>query len=239
MLRHIPFLRDKFSREDVKAVTRLRTDTARGSVQESAATLAHARERFARDAHDLVGHWLLLASLKGELACRRAGGDVELLGELTELLRAVRSAAEELRDLAAAYHRVTLAEEAAHAVLTLNAMGVTCTVRLPHEPLSAEISAVLGTVVREGVTNLLRHSRATACAIEVRVADGWARLTVDNDGTSGARSPRCQGRSGRGLGNLHLRARELGGRVVAVATGSDTFRLTAEVPVEHTHRPLR
>ncbi|MEV0586821.1 histidine kinase [Nonomuraea sp. NPDC050310] len=217
MLRHIPFLRGRYARENAKIVAR-------------------AREGFARDAHDLVGHWLLLAALRGELACRRAKGDADLHRELTALVEAVQAAAAELRDLTAAYHRVSLAGEASRAGLVLGAMGAACTVRLPQEALSPEVNALLGTILREGVTNLLRHSKATACSIEVTADDEWIRLTVDNDGAPDT-SPAVRG--GHGLHNLHLRAAELGGRVMATTTGSGTFRLTAEVPAEHAFRHVR
>lgn len=185
--------------------------------------VTRTRERFARDAHDLVGHWLLLASVKGELVLQRAGAD--LAPDLTDVVHAVRSAAGELRDLSATYSGISLRKEASRAGEVLNDFGAPCVVQLPDEELSQELSALLGTVVREGVTNVLRHSQATLCSIQL-VRDGrWLRLTIENDGANiGQSSP------GQGLGNLDSRAGELGGRVTTDLQKDGHFRLTADIP---------
>lgn len=189
--------------------------------------VARAREGFARDAHDLVGHWLLLATMRGELALRCSGADPPR--ELVELVDAVTSAAADLRDLTATYRRISLADEAKRATALLSDFGTSCSVTLPAEELPRELSALLGTVVREAVTNVLRHSCATSCSIELIKHEGWWRLTIENDGARPASGP------GQGLGNLDGRVRELGGRITAGALGSGHFRLTADVPSTTQH----
>ncbi|MFI6319673.1 sensor histidine kinase [Nonomuraea sp. NPDC050556] len=185
--------------------------------------VARARDRFARDAHDLVGHWLMLASMKGELVLQRAGAD--LTPDLADMVHAVRSAAGELRDLTSTYRGISLREEASRAGEVLGDFGAPCDVQLPEEELSREHSSLLGTVVREGVTNVLRHSRATHCSIRVFKDHGWVCLTIENDGADTVRS-----RSGQGLGNLDSRAGELGGRVTTDLQKDGHFRLTAQIP---------
>ncbi|GAA2864248.1 hypothetical protein GCM10010517_23430 [Streptosporangium fragile] len=192
--------------------------------RERAAT--RAREGLARDLHDIVGHWLWLASVKGELARRRAAGDARLRGELEEVLQAVRQAAQAVRDVSATYRELSLPAEAARARSVLEGFGAYCSVRMDATEPPDEVSAALGTVVREGLTNMLRHSKVTRCAIELVEAGGGLRLTVVNDGAP-RRDPAS---TGSGLDNLRRRVGELGG-TVRVSDGADGwFTLIAEVP---------
>ena len=78
--------------------------------------------------------------------------------------------------------------------------------------------------VREGVTNVLRHSTATTCALRVRRDGGLLRLEVENDGAAPA------SRGGHGLGGLAARAAALGGTAAGRATGDGGFVLVVEVP---------
>ncbi|MBB2911553.1 two-component system sensor histidine kinase DesK [Streptosporangium becharense] len=193
--------------------------------------VAGVREGFARDMHDIVGHWLWLASVKGELARRHADGDARLHGELEEVLQAVRQATRAVRNVSAAYRGLSLPAEAERARVLLRGFGAYCSVRMEVADLPGEVSAALGTVVREGITNVLRHSRATRCAIELVECGGGLRLTVVNDGAP-RRDPVGTG-SGSGLDNLRHRVGELGG-TVQVSDGTDGwFTLIAEVPVNH------
>ncbi|OUC84324.1 sensor histidine kinase [Streptosporangium minutum] len=193
--------------------------------QERAVTRAH--EEFARDVHDLVGHWLWLASIKSELAYRRAAGDARLRGDLGEALQAVRHAAHAVRNVSKAHRHPSLHGESMRAQALLTSFGAACTVRMEAAGLSREVSATLGTVVREGVTNMLRHSAVRTCVIELAERDGLLRLTVANDGAPG-RAPLPS--AGDGLGNLRDRAARLGGTVRATAGEGGWFTLIAEVP---------
>ncbi|MFF3444774.1 sensor histidine kinase [Streptosporangium sp. NPDC002721] len=188
--------------------------------------LTRAYEGFARDMHDIVGHWLWLASIKGELAHRKAGGDARLREDLEEVLQAVRQAAHAVRNVSEARHRLSFSGEAARARTLMEGFGAYCSVRVDVDELPETVSATLGAVVREGVTNMLRHSQVRRCAIELVEHGGLLRLTVVNDG-----APRRETSStGSGVNNLGHRLGELGG-TVRVAGGTDGwFTLIAEVP---------
>jgi two-component system sensor histidine kinase DesK len=102
--------------------------------------------------------------------------------------------------------------------------------------LAAADITVLATVLREGVTNLLRHSKAKHCVVAIRVDGDQASIEVVNDGPQAKRTPgEREPCSGDGLHNLSVRAAEIGG-AVSVARGPDEFRLRAEVPMRGTHR---
>ncbi|MEU0520791.1 histidine kinase [Streptosporangium sp. NPDC006007] len=189
--------------------------------------VTRAREDLARDVHDLVGHWLWLASLKSELAYRRTAGDSRLHGELGEVLQAVRHAAHAVRQASKGDRRPSLGDESARARALLTGFGAECSISAASAGLPEEVSAVLGTVVREGVTNMLRHSTVGRCVIELTEDGDRLRLTVANDGAPGPERPWS---AGCGLGNLRHRVAGLGGTVRATAGEDGWFRLVAEVP---------
>jgi signal transduction histidine kinase len=192
--------------------------------------LTRAYEGFARDMHDIVGHWLWLAAIKGELAHRRANGDARLREDLEEALQAVRQAAHAVRNVSQACRRLSFSGEAARARTLLEGFGAYCSLRVDVDELPEVVSATLGTVLREGVTNMLRHSRVKRCAIELVEHDGRLRLTVVNDGAPRQESPSTGTPAGSGVDNLAHRVGELGGTVRAAGGTDGWFTLIAEVP---------
>ncbi|MEU1731906.1 histidine kinase [Streptosporangium sp. NPDC020145] len=206
----------------------------------------HAREELARDIHDLAGHWLWLASIKSELAYRHAADDERLREELAETLQAVRRAAHAVRHVSRGSRRLSLRGESTRAQALLTGFGIDCSVSLGRPGLPEDVSAVLGTVVREAVTNMLRHSDPGRCVIELTGRDGLLRLSVANDGapyeaprsaprgapdgTPPGEWPGGEETAGNGLGNLRHRVTGIGGTLRATAGEDGWFRLVAEVP---------
>jgi two-component system sensor histidine kinase DesK len=94
--------------------------------------------------------------------------------------------------------------------------------------LPADVQGVLGWVVREGATNMLRHSEARTCVFALEPGPGAAVLTLTNDGVAAGAEPV---RFGSGLAGLAERLAGLGGRLTAERTGPDGFRLAARVPL--------
>ncbi|MFV2174081.1 histidine kinase [Actinomadura sp. LOL_016] len=194
-------------------------------LRDAAAGLARAavvreRLRAARDLHDLLGHSLAAIQLKGEIARRLLEADPA--GAREQFVGLVRMAVQARRDMATVTGAAAVLElrpelESARSVLA--AAGIE--VRVVHDgdpPGAAE--AVLSTVLREAVTNILRHSAAGHCEIVV----GTAGLEVVNDGCPDGITP-----PGAGIGNLATRLAELGGRLDARPAGGGRFRLTASL----------
>ena len=113
-----------------------------------------------------------------------------------------------------------------HAGWVLASAGIACRVEgSPRLPVA--VQATLGWVVREGTTNVLRHSQAQECVITLSAGAAAVTLTMDNDGTPSGAAP---ARPGTGLTGLTERITALGGTVTAGCSPGDRFRLEATVP---------
>lgn len=189
--------------------------------------VAEERLRFARDLHDVMGRDLSTIAVKSQLAgalVRR--GQAGAADELDDISRIAEGSLRELREVVRGYRTANLPGELAGARSVLRAAGIACAVTGDAEAaaLPDQLQAALGWVVREAVTNVLRHSRATQCTIAVTVTEEEAGLAVANDG-SGSTS-----RWGNGLTGLSERLSALGGRL-ATGVDGDRFLLTATLPV--------
>ena len=188
--------------------------------------VAEERMRFARDLHDLLGHSLSLIALKSELAGRLAERDpARARQEMADVEAAARRALAEVRDAVSGYRQVSLAQALAEARSALSAAGISLKVPAPGEALPGPVDAVLGWVVREATTNVLRHSGARTVTVDVSTTAGGVRLTVTDDGRGG------DAPAGAGLSGLAERVAAVGGRIEHGPAGSRGFRLTATVPV--------
>lgn len=191
--------------------------------------VAEERLRFARDLHDVMGRNLSAIAVKsqlaGELVRRRRPEAAE---EVADISRIAEQSLREVREVVRGYRTADLAGELAGARSVLRAAGVGCTVAGEEHGvgLPEPVQAALGWVVREAVTNVLRHSRAGACGITLAVGGGAATLTIVNDG-AGPGEPRW----GSGLTGLAERLAAASGRLTTGCDGG-RFTLAATVPVE-------
>ncbi|WP_354699449.1 hypothetical protein DSM112329_05166 [Paraconexibacter sp. AEG42_29] len=176
--------------------------------------VAAERERFARDLHDLLGHSLSVIALKAELAGRLlpARAD-EAQTHVNEIEGVAREALREVREAVSGYRRPELAAEVEGARMALEAAGVSLDVALPDAPLPAEVEAVLAWTVREGTTNVIRHSGAGRCRIHAHAEGDVASVAIEDDGRG--RRGAAADPLGNGLAGLRERASALGGRVLA------------------------
>ncbi|MBN6050469.1 hypothetical protein JYK22_00875, partial [Nonomuraea sp. RK-328] len=187
------------------------------------AAVVEERLRAARDLHDLLGHTLAAILLKCELARRLDAGRARK--ELQDVLTMTERAMEDLRTVSGRNGELSLTAEAESARALLSTAGVEVELDLGHDTLGRDVETTLGVVLREAVTNVLRHSSARRCVITTSVRDGTVRLGVRNDGARSAK-----GRHGSaGIGNLTTRLAALDGRL-AVTHEDGWFELTAEAP---------
>ncbi|MGW5158319.1 sensor histidine kinase [Nonomuraea wenchangensis] len=196
------------------------------NAREARARLAVAEERlrFARDLHDLLGHSLAVITLKSELAAKLATKDAaRALTEMTEVRELAGDSLAEVQQAVHGYQHLDLDQEVAGVRAALEASGTRCVVHVRADGLGPAARALLAWVVREGGTNVLKHSRATRCAITI---DGGL-LEMRNDGVARGAAPS----PGSGLRGLAERLVAAGGTLSAAPTATGEFLLRATVPV--------
>lgn len=189
--------------------------------------VAEERLRFARDLHDVMGRDLSTIAVKSQLAgalVRR--GQPGATDELDDISRIAEGSLREVRELVRGYRTADLGGELAGARSVLRAAGVACTVTGEDggPALPQQLQTALAWVVREAVTNVLRHSRATQCTITVTVGAQEVGLSVVNDGVDVTGSA-----WGSGLTGLAERLATVDGRLRAGVEG-DRFVLVASLP---------
>ncbi|MGI8506933.1 MAG: sensor histidine kinase [Solirubrobacteraceae bacterium] len=206
--------------------------------------VAQERERFARDLHDLLGHTLSVIALKAELAGRLLPDRPEQAAtEVGEVEQVARQALGDVRLAVSGYHQPTLDGELAGARMALSAAGIEADVERAKVALDPDVEAVLAWAVREGATNVIRHSGAGRCTMRVRANLQDAAVEVVDDGSraaatngAGGAANGASGQAGTGLAGLGERARAMRGQVEAGVLPAGGFRLTVTVPVSTVRR---
>ncbi|WP_277441148.1 sensor histidine kinase [Streptomyces sp. SPB162] len=197
--------------------------------------VAEERMRFSRDLHDLLGHTLSVIVVKSEAARRLAPRDMDAaLTQVADIEAVGRQALTEIREAVTGYREGSLATELDRARSALSASDIEVVVRESGPPLPPQAEALLGWVVREGVTNVVRHSGASSCEIELRSAGGKARLTITDNGSgvNSAAAATTAHRIGTGLKGLSERLAAAGGSLDSGPAQRRGFQVTAELPVE-------
>ncbi|OUC94213.1 sensor histidine kinase [Streptosporangium minutum] len=168
-----------------------RLDLARYLAAELA--VKNERLRFAADLHDIQGHHLQVIALKSELAERLAeAAPGRAAAEMREVRRLAADALRDTRAVVQGYRRTTLEDEIANAAKVLAAADIDTAVDHGRATgagtLPEPARHILGLVMREATTNVLRHSRARQAYIAYDVEDGRARLRIGNDGVEDGRA---------------------------------------------------
>ncbi|MET9075976.1 sensor histidine kinase [Streptomyces sp. NPDC004232] len=212
--------------EAVRELRAAREELARRAVEKE-------RMRFSRDLHDLLGHTLSVIVVKSEAARRLAPRDMDAaLGQIADIESVGRQALTEIREAVTGYREGSLATELTRARSALSAASIEPQVRQSGVPLAPQTEALLGWVVREAVTNVVRHSDASRCEITVESGAEQARLAVTDNGTGKPISRPQQGIGGTGLKGLTERLAAAGGSLTAGPSPRGGFTVTAELPVE-------
>lgn len=225
----------------------------RNALEENLALAAVAeRERIARDLHDVLGHTLSVIVLKSELASRLLTSTIpppdpsRAAAEIADVERIARTALAEVREAIGGYRARGLAAEIEAARLTLDAAGVTLVTderpdvsgsshswaadanARPTPALSMQEETALALVLREAVTNIVRHSRATTCRLRFLTEDNQRRLVIEDNGAN-ASGDSALIREGNGLRGMRERIESLGGHLALQRDGGT--RLLIELPV--------
>lgn len=184
------------------------------------------RERIARDLHDLLGHTLSVITLKAELAARLAERDpAKAAGEMREVERISREATAQVREAVQGYKARGLQGELAGAKLALEAANVQFEYYAQPASLPPALEGVLALALREAITNIIRHSGASRCAVRLHKLEDGVQLEIEDDGKGG------EFKENSGLAGMRQRVEGLGGSL-SLDTSSGT-RLAIWLP----HQP--
>lgn len=195
---------------------------AQEDVEEMAAVAE--RERISRDLHDLLGHTLSVIALKSELASRLSETDpARAAAEIRDVERVSRDALSEVRAAVEGFRSRGFAGELRNAARALEPAGVRLEADGSEVKMSPRQEGVMALALREAVTNIVRHARASTCRVALREESGNVVLTVQDDGVGGA-AP-----EGYGIAGMRERADALGGEVM-IDRVSGT-RVTVRLPV--------
>ena len=210
--------------ETTEALRMARSQIAQLAVEEE-------RHRFARDLHDLLGQSLSLIVLKSEVTRRLLPDQPDrATSEVREIEQVARTVLQEVREVVRGYRQPTLATELAGACIALEAANITAQVEQTLGPFSARVEAVLAWTVREGVTNVLRHSQAQCCTIRLLQSREAVRVEIIDDGAGGA-----SWQPGSGLTGLGERVADSGGQLEANTLPQGGFCLRVTLPLSSSH----
>ncbi|MGC1207084.1 MAG: sensor histidine kinase, partial [Ornithinimicrobium sp.] len=181
-------------------------------------TLATERDRVARDVHDVLGHSLTVISVKAELAQRLMELDPDRAkDELAQIQTLSRQALAEVRTTVGGLRSARLEDELLTAQTMLADAGIACVITGDSTTVDPRHRTVCAWVLREAVTNVVRHSRATECTVELTSSG----VTVTDNGRGLTRSP-LNGqtgnghRAGNGIRGLTERVEAVGGKLDVV-----------------------
>ncbi len=178
------------------------------------------RERIARDMHDVLGHTLSMIVLKSELAGRLILTDqARASGEIGDIERTARQALGEVRQAIGGYRAESLAAEIERTRRTLNTAGLNLVCNAESIPLRPADETVLSLIVREAVTNIVRHANARECRLLIENQDGHALLIVADDGRGGVRQ------EGNGLRGMRERVEARGGKFTLNSENGTQLRI--------------
>jgi two-component system sensor histidine kinase DesK len=195
--------------------------------------VAEERSRLARDLHDVLGHSLTTITVKAGLARRvlESGADRErAVAEVRDVEDLARQAMTDVRATVSGYRTASLPAELVGARAALRAAGIAAA--LPHavDNVAAQFQETFAYVLREGVTNVIRHSGATRC--EVRLGHSWLEVRDDGHASAATAAASRESGGGHGLSGLAERVGEVGGELTAHPLPEGGFLLRVDVAGE-------
>lgn len=189
--------------------------------------VSEERARLARDLHDQLGQELALVVLNAELVAADLPDGTTTHNRVVDIIARSREAMTSLRELVSGYRQPILASEVSSVESAFRSAGIEFTYSGPVDGIPARIASTLAWVVREGATNVIRHSGACRCWITISTDRNVATLTIEDDGR-GSDQPG----SPQALTGIRERAASVGGKLTAGNRPAGGFLLTVEIPTD-------
>ncbi len=206
-------------------------DQLRASEAEARLAVVEERGRFARDLHDILGHSLTVITIKAELAGRMLDLDADRArSEVADVERLAREALIDVRRAVEGYREISLAGELARARDALRSAAIAAHLPGAVDEIPRDLEELFAWTVREGVTNVLRHSAADSCTVTITSSS----ITVSDDGRGAGSEPH----SGNGMRGLRERAAQAGVVLVVESAPERGYRLTVGRPAEADGRAI-
>jgi two-component system sensor histidine kinase DesK len=207
---------------------------------EAQRAVTQERQRFAGDLHDIQGQHLQLLAAEAQLVQRLLAAERydEARNHAARLGRVANDAVEDMRSVVHGYRHVGVEEEAANAVLVLEAAGITVNAAItPLAGLTDDADRLLGLTIREGITNVLRHTHTRQCQLAVGKAHQGAQpgnaILLSDAGPSTSHTTR----QGSGLAALQQRYTEAGGTLTFTQDATAGSQLRGWLPATPESRP--
>ncbi|KQQ04241.1 MULTISPECIES: sensor histidine kinase [unclassified Rathayibacter] len=186
-------------------------------------TAERERSRVARDIHDILGHSLTVITVKSELAGRLIDADpVRARAEIADVESLARGALADVRATVSGFRAMTASGELAAARGALTAAGVTADLPSSTDAVPPAHRELVGWVIREGVTNVVRHAGASRCRIRL----SGCEVEIADDGVG----RRAESPMSTGLSGLRERVESAGGRLSTGTSDLGGFSLRASLP---------
>jgi two-component system sensor histidine kinase DesK len=172
----------------------------------------------------VLGHTLTLISVKSTLAGKLLDKDpAKAKNEIADIEKVSREAMAEIRNTLRGYSSYKLRDELQRAQSALESAGVAVNTESSEVPLTPAQESVAALIMREAVTNVVRHAKARHCSLRVARSDGACILEIQDDGCGGFAS------EGNGLRGMRERVEALGG-TLQYRTAAGT-KLSFEFPL--------
>lgn len=195
------------------------------------------RMRIARDLHDTLGHTLTLITLKSQLVSKLIPRDPSLaVTEAKEIEQTSRAALSQVRELVSDMRTITIEEVLAESKHILEAanisleVGSEATAKVP-----ALIQNILSMCIREAITNIVKHSHATACHISFMISSSVINMTIKDNGQGISNQQLLQlQQGGNGLKGIKERLALIEGNLELTSTfnGGSTLKIAVPLAVK-------
>jgi len=189
------------------------------------------RERISRDLHDLLGHTLSVIILKSELAGKLIHKNLnQLEQEIKEVEDISRKALSEVRDVVKGFRKVGLAAELRGIKVALKAAEIKYSINSTPIRISSQIENVLSYILRESVTNIIRHSKATQCEFSIHHSGPNVEFGISDNGIGF-----LPNENGLGIEGMRTRIKLLGGKMKIKSSNGTTIQL--KIPIRSNTYP--